>query len=101
MRKHTAYIPDKIKNSSYKVRTFCDMNCLFFDQESTMIFGKRAACCQQRKVQLLTSTVHQTVLFSVDVDHTALFYWSTLTEKSAAVNVKGLLLGSPFSIKIM
>ena len=58
---------------------------------------KRAACCWPRKRQPSTSTVDQIAHFSVDVDHTALFYWSTLTtapfywsmstEKSAAVNV--------------
>ena len=39
------------------------------------------------------STVDHTALFSVDVDHctstTALFYWSMLTKKSAAVDVDG------------
>ena len=46
---------------------------------------KRAACCRPRKRQPSTSTVDQTAVFSVDVDQTALFYWST--EKSATVDV--------------
>ena len=40
---------------------------------------KRAACCQPRKRQPSMSTIDQTALFLVDVDHPAIFYWSTST----------------------
>ena len=40
---------------------------------------KRAACCWLRKRQPSTSTVNDCPFLLVDVDHPALFYWSTST----------------------